>query len=66
MGSQQYLVTAAILAAKVVGLVVLVQIARGTWWLVNLLFVQPPSDPLRHLQGPDGSKMQNHFRDLME
>lgn len=55
-----------VVVLKVVGLAVLVQSLRGLWWLVNMLYIQPPSDPLRHLPGPDGKKMENHFRYVME
>ncbi|KAI5119934.1 hypothetical protein M0805_000899 [Coniferiporia weirii] len=53
-------------AGKALGLVALVQVLRGLWWLVNLLLIQPPSDPLRHLPGPDAHRMQNHFREVMD
>lgn len=55
-----------VLVAKITALAALVQILRGLWWIFDLLFIQPPSDPLRHLPGPDGAKMQNHFREVME
>lgn len=58
--------TTGMMGMKVVGVIVLVQLLRGLWWLVNMLFIQPPSDPLRHLPGPDGKKMENHFRSVME
>ncbi|THH12146.1 hypothetical protein EW145_g165 [Phellinidium pouzarii] len=54
------------LGAKAFGVYVLVQVLRGLWWLVNLLFIKPPSDPLRFLPGPDAHKMQNHFREVMD
>lgn len=55
-----------VLGGKVLGVLLVVQILRGLCWLVNMFFIQPPSDPLRHLPGPDAPKMQNHFREVME
>ncbi|KAF8887769.1 cytochrome P450 [Infundibulicybe gibba] len=38
----------------------------GVIWLINLLIIQPPSDPLKNLPGPNGGALQNHFRDIMD
>ncbi|KAH8120630.1 cytochrome P450 [Phellopilus nigrolimitatus] len=51
---------------KAFGVLILVQALRGLWWLLNLLFIKPPFDPLRLLPGPDAHKMQNHFREVMD
>jgi hypothetical protein len=40
--------------------------ARGLVWLVNMMIVAPILDPLKKMQGPDGSLLQNHFREIME
>ena len=55
-----------VLAGKLLGVYILIQIIRGIWWLVNLLLVAPPFDPLRHLPGPDAPRLANHFRDVMD
>ncbi|PFH54708.1 hypothetical protein AMATHDRAFT_134231 [Amanita thiersii Skay4041] len=31
-----------------------------------MVFIQPMTDPLRHLPGPDGAAYENHFRQLMD
>ncbi|KAF8167846.1 cytochrome P450 [Crassisporium funariophilum] len=45
---------------------VVLYVLRGLLWLVNMLFFLPLSDPLRHLPGPSGSMLQNHFREVMD
>jgi hypothetical protein len=46
--------------------VLLLLLARGCAWLFNMLLLSPPFDPLKNLPGPDGSALQNHFREIME
>ena len=62
----KYVLSGLLLGGKILAIVFVVQILRGLWWLLNLLYIQPPSDPLRLLPGPDAPKMKNHFRELME
>ncbi|KAJ4473900.1 cytochrome P450 [Lentinula aciculospora] len=52
--------------AEAAGLFVLVQVLRGLWWLFHLLLIAPPFDPLRHLPGPDASRLSNHFSEVMD
>ena len=56
----------ALIAAKVLAVVAVIQLLRGIWWLLHMLLIRPPMDPLRHLRGPDGKKFDNHFRDVLE
>ncbi|TFY66204.1 hypothetical protein EVG20_g4878 [Dentipellis fragilis] len=51
---------------EVIGVVALLLIARFLVWAVHLFVIAPRLDPLRHLPGPDGSAMQNHFREVMD
>ncbi|KAH7914476.1 cytochrome P450 [Hygrophoropsis aurantiaca] len=51
---------------KACGVVFLLLLARGVIWLINLLIVAPMSDPLKNMQGPEGSALQNHFREVMD
>jgi hypothetical protein len=51
---------------KACGVVLLILVARGFVWLINMLVVAPMFDPLKKIQGPDGSPLQNHFREVME
>jgi hypothetical protein len=46
--------------------VLLLLLARGCAWLFNMFLLCPPFDPLKNLPGPDGSALQNHFREIME
>ena len=38
---------------------------RVLQWLFSIFFM-PLSDPLRHLPGPPGSFLQNHFCEVLE
>ncbi|KAA1468405.1 cytochrome P450 [Dentipellis sp. KUC8613] len=51
---------------EVIGVVALLLIARFLVWAAYLFVIAPRLDPLRHLPGPDGSAMQNHFREVMD
>lgn len=51
---------------KAASFCVVVQLLRGMWWILNLLVVAPPFDPLRHLPGPDAPRLKNHFREVMD
>ncbi|KAG1894888.1 uncharacterized protein F5891DRAFT_705830 [Suillus fuscotomentosus] len=49
--------------------VLLILVARGFVWLINMMVVAPMLpmfDPLKNIQGPDGSPLQNHLREVME
>lgn len=35
-------------------------------WLVNMLFIKPMSDPLRHLPGPTAPLLQSHLQQFLE
>ena len=52
--------------AKAAGLLALVQVLRGLWWLINLYLIAPPFDPLRYLPGPDAPRLSNHFNEVMD
>lgn len=54
------------LFAKVVGVLIVLALARGIIWLVNLVLVAPRSDPLRNLPGPDAPAFQSHFSEVNE
>jgi hypothetical protein len=51
---------------KACSVVLLILVARGLVLLINMLVVAPMFDPLKKIQGPDGSLLQNHFREVME
>lgn len=51
---------------KACSIVLLILLARGLVRLVNMIILAPILDPLKKMQGPDGSLLQNHFRELME
>jgi len=51
---------------KACSIVLLILLARGLIWLINMIIIAPILDPLKKMQGPDGSFLQNHFRELME
>lgn len=51
---------------KACGIVLFISVARGLAWLINMIIMAPILDPLKAMQGPDGSLLQNHFRELME
>ena len=51
---------------KVLALLLLLQLFRGLWWLINLFLIAPPFDPLRHLPGPDAPRLANHFNEVMD
>jgi hypothetical protein len=57
---------ALLVAARIVGAYVAVQILRGVWWLLNLLLIAPPFDPLKNLPGPEAPRLANHFRNVMD
>ncbi|KAK7064703.1 cytochrome P450 [Favolaschia claudopus] len=46
---------------KALGLFLALVIARGIFWLVNLLWVAPLLDPLASLPGPEAPAFQSHF-----
>jgi ethanolamine transporter EutH len=52
--------------AKVVVVFLLLLLARGIVWFLNMLIFMPPFDPLNNIPGPEGSAFQNHFREVME
>ncbi|TFK40912.1 cytochrome P450 [Crucibulum laeve] len=54
-----------LLPLKVLAVGILLVLLRGVVWLLNLLFLLPLSDPLQHLPGPDGSRLQSHFNQVM-
>lgn len=51
---------------KACSVVLLILVARGLVWLINMMVVAPMFDPLKNIQGPDGSPLQNHLREVME
>lgn len=51
---------------KACSVVLLILVARGLVWLIHMLVVAPLFDPLKKIQGPDGSPLQNHFREVMD
>ncbi|KAG2368192.1 cytochrome P450 [Suillus spraguei] len=51
---------------KACSVVLLILLARGLMWLINTVVVAPIFDPLKKIQGPDGSPLQNHFREVMD
>ncbi|KIK96519.1 hypothetical protein PAXRUDRAFT_825881 [Paxillus rubicundulus Ve08.2h10] len=51
---------------KACGLILLLSLARGAVWLVNMVIVAPISDPLKNMQGPEALFLQNHFREVMD
>ncbi|KAG2155411.1 hypothetical protein DEU56DRAFT_767261 [Suillus clintonianus] len=51
---------------KACSVVLLTLIARALIWLINMMVVAPMSDPLKNIQGPDGSPLQNHLREVMD
>ncbi|KAG1755051.1 cytochrome P450 [Suillus paluster] len=51
---------------KACSVVLLIFVARGLVWLINMTIVAPMFDPLKNMQGPDGSPLQNHFREVMD
>jgi hypothetical protein len=55
-----------IIAAKVAAVSLLLLLARGIVWLLNMLIVLPLYDPLNNMPGPSGSTFQNHFGEVME
>lgn len=52
--------------AKACAVVLLLLLARGMVWLLDMLVIAPLSDPLKNMPGPVASPFQNHFRDVME
>jgi hypothetical protein len=51
---------------KACGVIFLILVARGLVWLIGMVVIAPMFDPLKKIQGPDGSPLQNHFREVME
>ncbi|OJA18829.1 hypothetical protein AZE42_00859 [Rhizopogon vesiculosus] len=51
---------------KACSIILLIPVAQGLVWLINMMIVAPIFDPLKKMQGPDGSLLQNHFRELMD
>lgn len=51
---------------KACSVVLLILVARGLVWLINMMVVAPMFDLLKNIQGPDGSPLQNHLREVME
>lgn len=51
---------------KACSVVLFILVARGLVLLINMLVVAPMFDPLKKIQGPDGSLLQNHFREVMD
>jgi hypothetical protein len=60
------LLAAFTVAVKVSIISLLLLLARGIFWLVNMLLVAPLFDPLQNLPGPEGAALQNHFKEVME
>lgn len=60
------LVTALAAVIKVSLISLLLLLARGILWMVNMLLVAPLFDPLQNLPGPEGAALQNHFSEVME
>ena len=58
--------TLALSLLKTCSVVLLILVASGFVWLINMMIVAPIFDPLKNMQGPDGSPLQNHFREVME
>ncbi|KAG0709098.1 cytochrome P450 [Suillus ampliporus] len=58
--------TLAFTLLKACSVVLLILVARGLVWLINMMIVAPMFDPLKNMQGPDGSPLQNHFREVMD
>ncbi|KDQ54909.1 hypothetical protein JAAARDRAFT_60368 [Jaapia argillacea MUCL 33604] len=55
-----------VLIFKACLIVVVLLLGRGLYWLLHLVVLAPPFDPLRHLPGPEGKAFQNHFREVMD
>ncbi|EIW86404.1 cytochrome P450 [Coniophora puteana RWD-64-598 SS2] len=53
-------------ALKACGVVLLLLLARAIYWMFNMLVVAPLFDPLKNVQGPKGSILENHFRQVMD
>lgn len=51
---------------KVVTVSLMLLLARGIVWFLNMLIFMPLFDPLNNIPGPQGSALQNHFREVME
>ncbi|KAG2149760.1 cytochrome P450 [Suillus cothurnatus] len=51
---------------KACGVIFLILVARGLVWLIGMVVIAPMFDPLKKIQGPDGSPLQNHFREVMD
>ncbi|KDR85255.1 hypothetical protein GALMADRAFT_108155 [Galerina marginata CBS 339.88] len=56
----------AVFSSKTCLVVALIFALRGTLWVVNMVFIQPLSDPLRHLPGPEGSLLQSQLQQVMD
>jgi hypothetical protein len=55
-----------VVMAKVAVVSLLLLLARGIVWFLNMLLFMPLFDPLKNIPGPDGSALQNHFREVIE
>ncbi|KAF8238406.1 cytochrome P450 [Tricholoma matsutake] len=54
-----------IFVAKVAAVFVLLLLARGFLWILNVFLVMPLLDPLKNLPGPRGSAFQSHLHAVM-
>ncbi len=55
-----------LVSLKTAAVVCAIFLSRAAWRIVHMVFIYPLSDPLRLLPGPDATRFQNHFRQLME
>ncbi|KAF8633944.1 hypothetical protein AX15_001127 [Amanita polypyramis BW_CC] len=58
--------TYAVTPLKIIPVFFVALLCRGAWNLLRAVFIDPSSDPLRLLPGPDATRFQNHFRELMD
>lgn len=54
------------LAFKFLAGIAILCVLRAALWILNMLVLAPPFDPLRKLPGPEGSYWEKHFMQLME
>lgn len=38
----------------------------GLLWFINMVFIKPLFDPLRHIPGPNGAKFESHLPQVLE
>ncbi|KAF5377300.1 hypothetical protein D9615_006383 [Tricholomella constricta] len=60
------LVTVLVVGLKVSAVCIVLVVARGVVWFLNMVLIMPLFDPLRKLPGPKASALENHFQDVMD